>query len=209
MCFKTVYQYNHAGAAGLHLEDQVFPKRCGHLDGKTLIEVDHMAEKVKAAAEASEQCSDGDFVVCARTDARGVQGIESTIHRAKKYMDAGASMIFPEGLQSLDEFQYVSGELRAHNPEILLLANMTEFGKTPLINFKDFKNAGYSCVIYPVSTLRIAMKAVEGFLEVLKVEETQESQVDKMLTRKELYNLLKYDPSKEWYYPNSSKKGQK
>lgn len=168
MCAKTVWSYNQAGAAGMHIEDQVFPKRCGHLDGKQLVPISDMQKKIEISVTASKSCSEGNFIVCARTDARGVDGIDATIERAKAYMDSGADMIFPEGLQTLEEFQYVSNSLKKHDPEIFLLANMTEFGKTPIIKLDDFSAAGYSCVIYPVSTLRVAMNAVNDLLSVLK-----------------------------------------
>lgn len=155
---------------GLHLEDQVFPKRCGHLDGKTLITADDMAKKVEIAAQASKECSEGEFVICARTDARGVYGIEETIKRSKLYIDAGADMIFPEGLATKEEFEYVAKELKGYGKKggPFLLANMTEFGKTPIINVSEFEKMGYNCVIFPVSTLRITMKAVDDFLKDLK-----------------------------------------
>lgn len=155
---------------GLHLEDQVFPKRCGHLDGKTLISAEDMAKKIQIAAQASQECSDGEFVVCARTDARGVYGIDETIRRSKMYIDAGADMIFPEGLATKEEFQTVAQELKGYGKKggPFLLANMTEFGKTPIINLSEFEKMGYNCVIFPVSTLRIAMKAVDDFLKSLK-----------------------------------------
>ena len=160
MCAKTIWSYNKAGAAGLHLEDQEFPKRCGHLDGKTLISEQDMCKKIEISVEASQACSGGDFIICARTDARGVEGIDAAVSRAKAYIDAGADMIFPEGLATLEEFKFVSSELKSYKPEVFLLANMTEFGKTELIGFEDFARAGYSSVIYPVSTLRVAMQAV-------------------------------------------------
>ena len=114
-------------------------------------------------------------------------------------------MIFPEGLSSLEEFEIVAKELKSHKPDVFLLANMTEFGKTPIIKLTDFEKAGYSCVIYPVSTLRVAMQAVNKFLVDLKETGSQETQIDSMLTRKELYNLLNYTPGVEWIYPNSKK----
>jgi len=136
MLAKAVWEYHMAGASGFHIEDQVFPKRCGHLDGKELIPIDDMKKKVSVAAQASLQCSNGEFVICARTDARGVTGIEDTIKRAKAYIDAGADMIFPEGLMTREEFELVAKELKGYGSKEgpLLLANMTEFGKTPLIN---------------------------------------------------------------------------
>lgn len=115
-------------------------------------------------------------------------------------------MIFPEGLSSLDEFEKVANELKSHKSDIFLLANMTEFGKTPIIKFDDFEKVGYSCVIYPVSTLRVAMKAVNDFLDDLKTNGSQEGSIDNMLTRKELYELLEYKPGVEWIYPSSKKK---
>lgn len=108
MCAKTVWQYSKAGAAGLHLEDQQFPKRCGHLDGKSLIPVEDMVKKIEICAHTRDKVSNGDFIICARTDARGVEGIESTLKRSKAYIDAGADMIFPEGLENIQEFEYVA-----------------------------------------------------------------------------------------------------
>ncbi|TNV76471.1 hypothetical protein FGO68_gene3531 [Halteria grandinella] len=205
MCAKTVWQYSKAGAAGLHIEDQQFPKRCGHLDGKSLIAVEDMVKKIEICADTRDKCSNGDFIICARTDARGVEGIESTLSRSKAYIDAGADMIFPEGLENVAEFEYVAQNLRSHKPGVFLLANMTEFGKTPLINFSEFERMGYSCVIYPVSTLRVAMGAVAGMLQGLKETGSVEGSIDKMLTRKELYGLLNYTPGKEWMYPGTKK----
>lgn len=120
-----------------------------------------MINKVKACVKTSKEVSNGEFIICARTDAYSVKGISETIDWSKKYIDAGADMIFPEGLKSLEEFSLVSNELRKYNKDILLLANMTEFGKTDYISLKDFEIAGYNCVIYPVSTLRIANEAIE------------------------------------------------
>jgi methylisocitrate lyase len=167
--------------SGLHIEDQVFPKRCGHLDGKGLIPAEDMVKKVEIAVKASKECSDGEFIICARTDAAGVTGIEDCIKRSKMYIDAGADMIFPEGLKSKEEFVLVAKELRGYGPKggPFLLANMTEFGKTPYISLKEFGEMGYHCVIFPVSTLRIAMKAIEFFLKELKETGTQAGQVEK------------------------------
>lgn len=153
----------------------MFPKRCGHLDGKKLISVEDMVKKVKIASDARDECSNGDFIICARTDAKGVEGIDATISRSKAYIDAGADMIFPEGLTSIEEFTLVADELRNHKKDIFLLANMTEFGKTPIIDMATFEKAGYSCVIYPVSTLRVAMQAVNSFLSDLKSTGSQQS----------------------------------
>lgn len=203
MMARTVYDYFLSGASGLHIEDQVFPKRCGHLDGKTLIPAEDMVKKIQIARQASIEVSNGDFVICARTDARGVLGIEETIRRAIMYREAGADMIFPEGLGSREEFQQVSKALKAHDPETFLLANMTEFGKTPYITLDEFDQMGYNCVIFPVSTFRIANHAIEEFLGELKAKGTAEGSLSKMQTRKELYDTLGYQPGKEWYFPDS------
>ena len=184
----------------------MFPKRCGHLDGKELVATEVFVDKLKLCVQASKEVSDGAFMICARTDAKGVYGLEETIKRSKAYIDAGADMKFPEGLSSKEEFAQVAKELKSHKKDILLLANMTEFGKTPYLNFKEFEEMGYNCVIYPVSTFRVAMKAVEGFLMELKAEGTAEGQLGLMQTRKELYNSLQYTPGNEWYYPSSTKK---
>jgi methylisocitrate lyase len=149
-----------------------------------------------------------EFIVCARTDARGVEGMDSALKRASSYVDAGADMIFPEGLASEDEFRTFSVEIRKSHPNVYLLANMTEFGKTPYIPFKNFASYGYNIVIYPVSTLRIAMKAISDFLDDLIENGTVENSLSKMQTRKELYDLLNYTPGEEWIYPCPKKRGK-
>ena len=181
MVYKTVWEYFLSGASGLHIEDQVFPKRCGHLDGKSLIPREEMVKKVELDVKASMECSGGEFIVCARTDAKGVIGIEETILRAKLYIDAGADMIFPEGLESKEEFALVASALKGYGKKggPFLLANMTEFGKTPYLSVEEFKELGYHCVIFPVSTLRIANLAVQDFLKDLKVNGTQKEFVPK------------------------------
>lgn len=201
MVRRTVIEYHRAGAAGLHLEDQVFPKRCGHLDGKALIPLDHAAGKVEWAARAARDCSDGAFIVCARTDARGVEGMDSAIARAKVYVEAGADMIFPEGLTSEDEFARFAAALRDGSTRrardggrVYLLANMTEFGKTPMIPLERFGSLGYDLVIYPVTLLRVAMKAVTEALAELKSTGTAEGLLGRMQTRAELYELVGYKP---------------
>jgi len=199
MVRRTVLEYNHAGAAGLHLEDQVFPKRCGHLDGKALIPIEQAVSKIQWAAKASQDCSDGAFIICARTDAKGVEGFDAAITRAKAYVGAGATMIFPEGLTTVQEFKDFAdamNELGDDRP--YLLANMTEFGKTPMIPLKDFGEMGYSIVIYPVSTLRIAMGAIQRALAELHSAGTLEGQLGNMQTRKELYELVEYTPGTPW-----------
>jgi methylisocitrate lyase len=206
MVHKTVYEYFLSGASGLHIEDQVFPKRCGHLDGKALISREDMATKVSIAARASREVSGGEFVICARTDAAGVIGLDETIARSKLFIEAGADMIFPEGLNSEDDFARVAKELKGYGKKggPFLLANMTEFGKTPYITLEKFKQMGYHCVIYPVSTFRIANKAIDSFLKDLKQKGTQKDTVPNMQTRKELYNTIKYTPGKEYYYPDAT-----
>ena len=209
MTRRTVVEYHRAGAAGLHLEDQVFPKRCGHLDGKTLVPSEHMCEKVEWAAKASRDCSGGAFVVCARTDARGVDGMDAAVERAKAYVGAGADMIFPEGLKTEAEFAEFAEALRSDSAtkrqsdggRVYLLANMTEFGKTPLISLSRFGEMGYDLVIYPVSMLRVAMGAVTRALETLKAEGTVEPLLGGMQTREELYGLVGYTPGEAWETP--------
>lgn len=206
---RTVKEYIHAGAGGLHIEDQTFPKRCGHLDGKDLISVDHMSEKIQRAKQSAGNTG---FIICARTDARGVEGFDSAVSRAKAYVSAGADMIFPEGLGNIEEFDRFAKEMQnlgdlglAVKGGPFLLANMTEFGKTDHIHISDFERTGYSAVIYPVSTLRVAMKAVEWMLEELKVEGTLRGQEKHMLTRNDLYRALRYKPGREWTFPSASK----
>ncbi len=202
MVRRTVIEYQRAGAAGLHLEDQVFPKRCGHLDGKVLISTEQMASKVAWAAKAASQTTDPDFVVCARTDAAGVDGLEAAVERATAYVGAGASMIFPEGLKSEDDFARFASMLRERVAgRVYLLANMTEFGKTPLIPLARFGEMGYDLVIYPVTTLRVALGAVSRALAELRETGSVEGFLDGMQTRKELYESLGYTPGEPWSYP--------
>jgi methylisocitrate lyase len=203
MASRTVWDYARAGAAGLHIEDQVFPKRCGHLDGKKLVPVDHMVEKVSACARASKAGTGGAFIVCARTDARGVEGFDRAVERAKSYVDAGADMIFPEGLESEAEFGRFAEAMRASGGKTpFLLANMTEFGKTPMIPLARFGELGYSCVIFPVTTLRVAMGAVARALAALRRDGRAQSFLGEMQTRQDLYSLLGYTPGKEWDFPS-------
>ena len=201
MVRRTVIEYNHAGAAALHIEDQVSPKRCGHLDGKTLVPIDHAAEKIQWAARASRDCSGGSLIVCARTDARSVEGMDAAIDRAKAYIQAGAEMIFPEGLETEHEFAAFASSLRTAAPKCLLLANMTEFGKTPIIPLSRFTQMGYNLVIYPVTTLRVAMGAVSRALEALKRDGSVASFLGDMQTRDELYDAIGYTPGQPWEIP--------
>ncbi len=204
MVRRTVIEYVKAGAAGLHIEDQKFPKRCGHLDGKDLVTVDHMCEKVEWAARARSTGggSSQGFIICARTDARGVEGFDAAVKRATAYVRAGADMIFPEGLASEQEFAQFAVALRSAAPSpVFLLANMTEFGKTPIIPLARFQQMGYSCVIYPVSLLRVAMGAVARALDQLKTHGSVEPFLKDMQTRQQLYDLIQYTPGTPWEYP--------
>jgi len=184
---RTVRELELAGVSGIHLEDQEFPKRCGHLEGKRLVPVDEMCEKVAAAAAAK---SSKDFLLIARTDARGVQGYDEAVRRARLYLQAGADAIFPEALQGVEEFERFSRDIGG-----LLLANMTEFGKTPMISVDEFGQMGYRLVIFPVTLQRLAMKAMEDGLRVLARERSQRSILNRMQTRQELYDLLGYRAS--------------
>ncbi len=186
---RTIRELEKADLAGCHIEDQEFPKRCGHLAGKSLVDVDEMAERIKAAVRARR---DQDFFIIARTDARAVEDFGRTVERARSYVEAGADGIFPEALQSSEEFKAFAREVKAP-----LLANMTEFGKSPLLSFQELSEFGYRMVIFPMSAFRVSMKASEEFLRDLKQMGTQSSWLDKMQTRRELYELLDYDPNAE------------
>lgn len=181
---RTVRLFEEAGAAGLHLEDQVLPKRCGHLTGKALVDIATMTAKIRAAVSARR---DPDFVIVARTDARSVEGFDAALSRAKAYRDAGADMIFPEALESADEFARF-----AQMVSFPLLANMTEFGRGPLLDFNDLTSLGYRAVLYPLTAFRAAMKAAEDTLTTLRDQGSQRSCLDRMQTRAELYDLLDY-----------------
>ena len=182
---RTVRLYERAGAAGLHLEDQILPKRCGHLTGKGVIEPDAMASKIRAAVAAR---NDPGFVVIARTDARSVEGFDSAVDRARRYVDAGADMIFPEALESVEEFARFSEVVRAP-----LLANLTEFGRGPLLPFDELASLGYRAMLYPLTAFRAAMKAAEQALIQLRDQGTQRDILGRMQTRDELYDLLGYE----------------
>jgi methylisocitrate lyase len=184
---RTVRLYEEAGAAGLHLEDQVLPKRCGHLTGKAVIETEAMVAKIRAAVAARRN---PDFVIIARTDARSVEGFESAVARAGAYAAAGADMIFPEAMESEGEFANF-----ARAVAIPKLANVTEFGRSPLIAFNDLAGMGYSAVLYPLTAFRAAMKAAEETLIELRNTGTQRGRLERMQTRAELYDLLGYS---EW-----------
>ncbi len=182
---RTIRVFEETGLAGFHLEDQVNPKRCGHLDNKNLVSTEEMVRKIRIA---SEMRRNPDLILIARTDARAVEGLEATIDRAKAYRDAGADMIFPEALQNEEEFATFRKALN-----IPLLANMTEFGKSKLLTVQQLSDLGFNVVIYPVTTMRLAMKAVERGLLVIKEQGTQEPALEDMQSRKELYKLLDYE----------------
>ncbi len=181
---RTVRLLEEAGAAGLHLEDQQFPKRCGHLSGKALVPAEEMAAKLRAACAARR---DPDFVVVARTDARGVTDFADAVRRARLYLQAGADAIFPEALESAEEFAAFAREVPAP-----LLANLTEFGRGPLLDRSALAAAGYRMVLYPVSTLRAALKAAQETLADILRKGHQRDRLPHMLTRAELYDLLDY-----------------
>ncbi len=181
---RTVQALEDAGLAGCHLEDQVNPKRCGHLDGKSLVGEDEMVRRLRAAVDARR---DPDFVICARTDARGPEGLDAAIRRARRYVDAGADMVFPEALADEREFAAARAAL-----DVPLLANMPEFGKSRLLDAATLSSLGINVVIYPVTTLRLAMGAVEDGLRAIAAGGTQEPLVPRMQTRGRLYDLLGY-----------------
>jgi methylisocitrate lyase len=181
---RTIVELESAGAAAIQLEDQQLPKRCGHLSGKSLVEPDVMCAKLRAAVEARV---DPDMVLIARTDARGVTNLEDAIERAKRYLDAGADWVFPEALTTKAEFERFARAI-----EVPLIANMTEFGVSPLLTLQELADLGYSAVLYPVTLLRVAMKAMQCALGVIADEGTQQNILDLMQTREELYELLDY-----------------
>ncbi|MFC7862482.1 methylisocitrate lyase [Streptomyces murinus] len=181
---RTVQLMEDAGLAGLHLEDQVNPKRCGHLDGKSVVAREEMTRRIRAAVDARR---DPGFLLMARTDARAIEGLDAAIDRAKAYVDAGADAIFPEALADEREFEAFRAAV-----DVPLLANMTEFGKSRLLDARTLQNLGYDIALYPVTLLRLAMGAVEDGLRTLAAEGTQESLLPRMQTRSRLYELLGY-----------------
>ena len=187
----TIRDLEKAGLAGCHIEDQEFPKRCGHLAGKTIVDRKTMTARIKAAVAARR---DKDFMIIARTDARAVEGFDRAVERAGEYLAAGADAIFPEALQSSEEFRDFAKKI-----DLPLMANMTEFGKSPLLTFKQLADFGYRMIIFPQSAFRISMKATDKFFKELKKAGTQNDWLDRMQTRQELYDLLDYDPAaEEW-----------
>ncbi len=181
---RTVRAMEEAGLSGCHIEDQVMPKRCGHLDGKEIVPTEIMIQRVKAAAEAKR---DPNFVLIARSDARAIEGLEASIDRMKAYVDAGADMIFPEAMKSEQEFEAVRKAL-----DVPILANMTEFGKSRLLSKKELEDLGFNVVIYPVTTLRLAMGAADRGLDWILEHGDQNGILDEMQHRRDLYDLLRY-----------------
>ena len=186
---RTIYELERAGLAGCHLEDQEFPKRCGHLAGKRLVSVDEMSAKIRAAVAAKQE---RDFLLIARTDSRDLEGFDGAVKRAQSYVEAGADAIFPEALQSKEEFRDFARELK-----VPLLANMTEFGKSPSLNVSELDELGYRMVIFPQSAFRVSMKTTAEFFRALKQAGSPDGWLDRMQTRKELYETLQYDPTAE------------
>ena len=182
---RTVRLMEQAGAAAMHMEDQVLPKKCGHLPGKMLIPTEEMVLKIKAAAKARKN---RDFMIIARTDARAVEGLESAIARAKEYLKAGADAIFSEALKNEGEFRKFSKSVKAP-----LLANMTEFGKSPLLSSKELEAIGYRMVIFPLTAFRASLLTMESVYSELSSKGTQRNIMGKLMTRKKFYEVIGYD----------------
>ena len=188
-CEETIKTFENAGVAAVHIEDQIERKRCGHLDNKELISKEKMTKKIKMCISSRK---DSNFKIIARSDAKNVEGLDKMIERCKSYLDAGAEIIFPEALKDEKEFEMVRKSLNCY-----LLANMTEFGKSKLLNYKELENLGFNIVIYPVTTQRLAMKNVEDGLKVIFADGHQNNIIDKMQTRKRLYDLVEYEKYNE------------
>ncbi len=184
-CKESIETFEKFGITGVHIEDQVAQKRCGHLENKELITKEEMVKKIKECVNSKK---DESFKIIARSDAKSVEGIDKMIDRCKSYVDAGAEIIFPEALHDEKEFEKVRKSLNCY-----LLANMTEFGKSKLLNYKELENIGYNIVIYPVTTQRLAMKNVEDGLRAIFDDGHQNNIIDKMQTRKRLYDLVEYE----------------
>ncbi|MFE9659765.1 methylisocitrate lyase [Streptomyces sp. NPDC005955] len=182
---RTVQELEDAGLAGLHIEDQVNPKRCGHLDGKQVVDAASAMRRVRAAVDARR---DPDFLIMARTDVRAVEGLEATVERARQLVDAGADAVFPEALRTLEEFARVRAAV-----DVPILANMTEFGKSELFTVDQLRDVGVNIVIWPVSLLRLAMGAADRGLHTLLDQGSLTSRLDEMQHRRELYDLVDYE----------------
>ncbi len=181
---RTVQEFQLAGISGIHIEDQVMPKRCGHVEGKEIIPMEEMMGKIRAACHAR---TDPDFLLIARVDARAPLGFDEAVRRGKAYLEAGADMIFPEALESEEEFRAYAREVRAP-----LLANMTEYGKTPYLTAAQFQEIGYRMVIYPASAMRVAIKAIHELFTEIRSTGTQKGLLERMFTRSQLYDLINY-----------------
>ncbi len=186
---RTVIEMESIGVSALHIEDQVLPKKCGHLNGKELISKNDMVEKILAASSVKKN---KDFMIIARTDARAVEGLDSAINRALAYLDAGADAIFPEALETKEEFEKFAREVKAP-----LLANMTEFGKSPLLSVKELEEIGFKIVIFPLTAFRASLKAMDYIYSELAKNGTQRDILNNLMTRKEFYDLIKYDSYEE------------
>ena len=184
-CAETIETLENYGISAVHLEDQIERKRCGHLENKQLISTHQMIKKIKDCVNAKK---DKNFKIIARSDAKSVEGLDKMIDRCKSYIDAGAEIIFPEALKDENEFEKVRKSLSSY-----LLANMTEFGKSKLLDYKELENLGYNIVLYPVTTQRLAMKNVEDGLRAIFTDGHQNNIIDKMQTRKRLYDLVDYE----------------
>ncbi len=182
---RTVRTMEEAGIAGCHIEDQINPKRCGHLDGKEMVDTQTMVRRIRAAVDAKR---DPDFLLIARSDARAVEGLDMAINRMKAYVDAGAEMIFPEAMQDEREFEAIRSAI-----DVPLLANMTEFGKSRLLGATELEKLGFNLVIYPVTMLRLAMGAADRGLDTIMRDGDQNSLINQMQHRRDLYDLLRYE----------------
>ena len=182
---QTIETFENLGLSGCHIEDQIDEKRCGHLDNKEIIPIEEMIKKIKTCVNSRK---DRNFLIIARTDANTVEGLNKTINRIKAYENAGADVIFPEAMKDEKEFEQIR-----KNSKVSLLANMTEFGKSKILSMRKLENLGYNIVIYPVTTQRLAMKSVEDGLRAIFVDGHQNNIIDKMQTRKRLYDLVEYE----------------
>lgn len=182
---RSIQELENAGLAGCHIEDQFNPKRCGHLDGKNVVDLETATKRIRAAADARR---DPNFLIMARTDIRAVDGLEAAQDRARALVDAGADAIFPEAMKTLEEFAAMRDAV-----DVPILANMTEFGKSDLFSYDELASVGVNMVIYPVTLLRSAMGAAERTLETIKAKGTQQDDVSNMLTRARLYDLVDYE----------------
>jgi methylisocitrate lyase len=181
---RAVKELERAGASAIQIEDQVLPKKCGHLTGKEVVPPEEMIKKIIMAVESRKS---DDFLIIARTDARSVEGLEKAIERAVMYYEAGADIIFPEALESIEEFRIFAQKVKAP-----LLANMTEFGRSPLLSAKELEELGYKFVIFPVTTFRASLKASKKILEIIREKTTQREDLDMLMSRKEFYDLIDY-----------------